>query len=1499
MTKRLILIPIIYAISMLQIAFAQDVFQLTNAGFEEWENGSTSKPVAWNTYETVQCSGLFCTAKNSDQCKRSTDVRTGASGKYSVVAIAKKVFGIPANGIITTGVINAGATSATDPKNHNESNIDDPSKCMIFTGRPDSVVAWIKAKPKKTNQLGRFYVMIHDNNYIQDPGTDWSKVIAIAGVNPPASDNWVRYSCPFFYEGQKHNIQNQDGERTPKRKLADGERPSYVLVTFSTNYLAGEGTEGDEMYGDDIEMIYNSQLTSVAIDGTNVEGFSKDVYAYNVAGKYTKGAVTYKSNGRYATIEESYNETNKTLTLTVKGDNYSADNTNKHVYTFTFGCDAKLNNFKIDGNQLTDFSSDKFDYTINRVYENVKSKISYEASSCATVTETWDEENNKLSITVAGDDTKVYTFQFHAPYGSQLKTFTIAGKSINGFAADKYDYSVANTYNADKIKYSADEGATIEEKFNSETLTLTITVKGGDFAENTSNTHTYTIKFHAPYGSVLTELKIDGASVKNFASSTPLYTTAKVYKEGTTKITYKASAEASVSESFDEKTLVYTIVVKGGDFAENASNTHTYTIQFHAPYGSQLKSLTIEGKAVDGFSPTQYAYNINKTYDKDLLAFTVDEEATYETSFNKNTLELTIIVKGGDIDVNASNTHKYIIQYHAPYEAKLTQLNIDGEEISGFNQSTFAYNSAKVYKEGTTKVTYTASDEATVTESFDAKTLVYTLVVNGGNIAENPDNTNTYTIQFHAPYGSQLKSISIAGKAIDGFSPRTYEYTVANSYKESQFECEADEEAKVEKKFNEETYKLTVTVKGGDIADNPTNVNTYIIQYHAPYESFLTDLSINGETISDFSSTKYNYSVQYAYAEGLVSYTKSVDAVVEENYNAENQTYTIIVKGGDFAENTTNIHTYTINFHDSYGSQLKSLTINLTNVADFASDKYEYIIEDYYENGKVKYTLDDTEASATERFDATTNKLEIVVKGGDYEFNNSNTHTYTLQFWAKSLLTNISYNGNTVPAFRQDKCEYRLTEYAYEEEKITYTVAEGATANTKYDAENNTLEIEVIGSDIDRFPKNKHTYKVVFRQPSGSYLTSIRVNESELESFNKTTFNYLIKESYKNGMIKVTQDENASVSANFKEETNQYVIVVKGDDYDSNPTNTHTYTLQFYAPSTLSSIRVNNVNIAGFEEDKYEYVLNNIVYKKNVDPKGAENATVEQSFDEKTNVLTITVKGSDIATYADNFKVYKVQFAKPLESQLTDLRINGTTIEGFDRNTFDYVSKEFYQEGIVTYVADSAATVTATFDKENYRLTLVVKGGDYEKNKSNIHTYTISFEDPTYYGSQLTTLTANGVEMEGFAKDVYEYVIDGSYSDVKVDYVGDELSTVSAKFDVEKNALIIIVEGGNIKKDPSNVNTYTINFTSTFNFEALVTSLKINGVEAESFNPNRFNCTIAEDYSTSDVTIEVSKEANYCADYNQTTRELTIVVWAGDFEKNNKNFTTYKVTFKK
>ena len=192
---------------------------------------------------------------------------------------------------------------------------------------------------------------------------------------------------------------------------------------------------------------------------------------------------------------------------------------------------------------------------------------------------------------------------------------------------------------------------------------------------------------------------------------------------------------------------------------------------------------------------------------------------------------------------------------------------------------------------------------------------------------------------------------------------------------------------------------------------------------------------------------------------------------------------------------------------------------------------------------------------------------------------------------------------------------------------------------------------------------------------------------------------------------------------------------------------------------------------------------------------------------------------------------------------------------------------------------------------------MVVKGGDYEKNKSNIHTYTISFADPTYYGSQLVNVTVNGVQMEGFAKDVYEYYLEGSLSDLKIRYEADELATVTEKFDAEANSLILTVNGGNIKKDPANTHKYVIKFSSSFVFEAYVTSFAINGVDS-SFDKLQFNSTINGDYAASDVAIQVSPLAQYCDDYDKTTGVLTIVVWAGNFDKNASNFNTYKITFK-
>lgn len=1500
MTKRLILTSVICLFTMLQMTSAQ--YQLENAGFEEWNSKGTI-PNGWNTYETVQGSDfLVGTAKSDVQCKKGG----GHSGNYAVVAVSRNVLGsIVANGIITSGVINAGSMTPTDEKNNNQTIAGSADKSMEFIGRPDSVVAWIKALPKEQNQLGRFYVMLHDNSSVQDPGTKWANVIAVAGVNPGYNPDWVRYSCPFFYAGETHDIVSEgSAKRTPGKVLSGSERPVYALATISTNYLAGKGSAGDELHVDDIEMIYNSKLASLSVNGTLISGFSKDVYSYKVDQAYQSGMITYKSDGRYASVEESFDAASQVLTLTVKGDNYSEDNTNKHVYSISFACPAKINGFAIGGTALAGFSSDKLEYTIDKVYNNVKESISYTIPDCATSSEVWDEATNTLKVTVTAADTKVYSFKFHAPYGSQLKSLSIAGSPVAGFSPDVYNYNVDNTYDASKLSYTVDEEATSELSFDNTKYVLTITVKGADFAENSSNVHVYKVQYHAPYESLLTDLKVNGVSLTDFSSSKYSYATPKVYTEGVTKITYTQSEKATVEVSFDAATLIYKLVVKGGDYADNKENIHTYSIQFHAPYDSYLTSLKIDGVSVTDFSSSIYSYSSAKVYTEGAtkVAYEQSKEATVSTSFDKKTYIYTLVVKGADFAENESNVHTYKIQFHAPYESYLTSLKVDGVSVDGFSSSTYTYSTAKVYTAGETSVTYEQSSEATVETKYDAASLTYILVVKGGDYATNSSNTHTYKIKFHASYGSQLQSLAIDGKKISGFSSNRYEYAVSTTYDESKLTIVADADATYELSFDNSSYLLTITVKGGDIADNSANFHEYKIQYVSPYESFLTDLKLNGTTLSGFSSTKYSYSVPDVYTDGVtkIDFQTSAEATVEKKYDEATQTYTIVVKAADIAVNPENTHSYTIVFHEAYGSQLKSLSLNKVALSDFAADKYEYKVEETYEEGKVIYEADD-EATASHSFDATTNRLSIVVKGGDFASNSENFHTYTVQFCAKTLLTDLTFGGATVPTFRSDKYNYDLSAYSYESDKVAYVATEGAVVTSNYDSETSILTIVVTGTDLDLYPNNKHTYTLQFHASYGSFLTSFTIDGVLLEDFAKTKYSYLVRGAYEDFEEKIdyTVDAEARVRKSFDDQTNLLTLVVSGNDIATNPSNTHTYKIQFYAPATLTLLKVNGVNVAGFSADKYEYSLASVVYENaKIICQGVSGTTVEKSFDPETNVLSIVVKGSDIATFGDNFKTYKLQFGQPLSSKLVDLKVNGATIEGFDKDNYQYLSAEFYSEGIVTYIADSAATVKASYNDKNFVLTLRVEGGDYATNSSNYHVYTISFADPTYYGSQLVNVMVNGVQMEGFVKDVYEYYLDGSLSDLKISYEADELATVTEEFDAESNSLILTVNGGNIKKDPANTHKYVIKFSSSFVFEAYVTSFALNGVDS-SFDKLQFNTSVSGDYASSDVAIEVSPLAQYCADYDKTTGVLTIVVWAGNFDKNASNFNTYKITFKK
>ena len=106
----------------IDVLFNSTVLQIPNSGFEDFhieKSGSKSgyEPNHWHSF--LSATGMYASTQNafSDiHTSVSKDVRPGTVGKSSILVKATSIFGIVANGTITTGRMNAGDLSATSPQ---------------------------------------------------------------------------------------------------------------------------------------------------------------------------------------------------------------------------------------------------------------------------------------------------------------------------------------------------------------------------------------------------------------------------------------------------------------------------------------------------------------------------------------------------------------------------------------------------------------------------------------------------------------------------------------------------------------------------------------------------------------------------------------------------------------------------------------------------------------------------------------------------------------------------------------------------------------------------------------------------------------------------------------------------------------------------------------------------------------------------------------------------------------------------------------------------------------------------------------------------------------------------------------------------------------------------------------------------------------------------------------------------------------------------------------
>lgn len=275
----------LFCTSIISFSFAQ---QIGNSGFEIWDAIGTAdeEPRNWNSFKSGQ--GNFV-AFASQQIQQSNDIRSGATGQYSVRIWSKSTLGVVANGNMTLGRINMGSTTANDPANYNFSLISDTLFSESIQMAPDSLVFWAKYSNSNSSDSARVHAVLHDSFEVRDPvdATSAPHVIGIAEMNyANTQGNWVRYSVPFSY--------------------INSTTPSYILLTFTTNKTPGGGAANDEVLLDDVELIYssssveqlnNSFFACYDINGLSISSLEKDISIYSYSGQKLKSGDCEALNG--------------------------------------------------------------------------------------------------------------------------------------------------------------------------------------------------------------------------------------------------------------------------------------------------------------------------------------------------------------------------------------------------------------------------------------------------------------------------------------------------------------------------------------------------------------------------------------------------------------------------------------------------------------------------------------------------------------------------------------------------------------------------------------------------------------------------------------------------------------------------------------------------------------------------------------------------------------------------------------------------------------------------------------------------------------------------------------------------------------------------------------------------------------------------------------------------------------------------------------------------
>ena len=1180
--------------------------------------------------------------------------------------------------------------------------------------------------------------------------------------------------------------------KSSDNSLSDLQVDGSTISGFTTSGNSFSDTEGGSTDKVTLRAIVND-VGKAFVKTATVNGTEVTVTGDILTGNYTFDApLNYGNNNVVITVEaENGQRQNFNIAIT-RQQNITA--TIKEL-DFGVGTDTPV--------KLDDWNKDGSTYTLTTVdYDTTSITLiahsEDETYGTAKVTKVVDEKNTTRYTNMPNETSETGKYKVTIPLSTGTNTITLVGYAHNTTITKTYTLTVVRTKNSDNTVSN-------------------LKVKGYDVTDDGNNTYSVTLpnNIDSIAASDITYTLPTGAKATVSPATLTLSTTDNnvatltVTSEGGSAEIYTINITRTKSSNADLTKVSLKVVSSDPDY-----NGRDYYCNFD--------STTSVACTIDVPQSTT-AYTITSTLADNTASVNPANGTSDTMSATESTKVIPITVTAED---NTPKNYTVTVRRAKSSNTNLAYLRINGTSVPNFTPSGVVYRTEVDgdTEEVTVETAVEDTGRATILEDFsEAKPVQFGLGTdNDIKITVKAENGNTREVHVYVTrkprQDASLKEIKIDGVVLDGydiepesFSSGVTEYTITTPFDYSKTSVN------VTGTVNDPDGNAHITSGTGNTSLT-TGVNTITLHviaqdtnYYKDYKITLTraknnDTSLAGISLAGNNAT-YNSddNIWEVTVPNSISVADSNNLIVTPSAGAttNDKLATVSFEDTTLSSQDETIIPITVTAEDGTIDNTVKLKVTRTksNIATLhtlevvnGSFSPSFVPDD---DTKTVYNVTVPESATSIQINATPTdeNAEIVTGTGNFALTASN-QTYDIHVRSEDQNVNVHY---TLKVTRTKSSDNTL--------KIV-TVTDGTNNFDVYNYDNNALVT------TGNYGSVSH-YKVTVP----GYVTEVTIgaiandDRAKVDNTNLGTKTLAVGE--KSYSIKVTSESGAP---------NTYTLTIVREKKTNNK---------------LSTLKVDNVEVDGFDPDIEEYDLGEvtndiaqIVVNAETEDEDARitSGTGTNNLVAGNNTIKVVVKAQN-----GEEKTYRIKIrrAQSTDNRLSLLSVNGYTLSPSysyiappaEENheyavTIRYSKDTFGKNDITAMPHNNTAEVKydeditlATGETKQFNITVTSESGDDNIYKINVtraksdNAFLQSVAITVGDGSKVATISPV------FNKETYEY-------EVSIPH-GEKRFTISGIPDVEST----VVQGNNTE--------YIVSETSEVSLTTYAETYKVDGTEAE------------------------------------------------------------------